>query len=153
LASEAIVIAAGLLSCGGAGMSGEAVPFTDHGSTQQSANDNGRLIVAAADPAQTGLGQLARKEDGRLYIAVFAGAQRTGGYAVRVVGIERSGDLFFVRAAFTVPPSGALTIQVLTSPAQLVSISSRAVGTARDLVLTDESGAEQARTRVPQSQP
>jgi len=134
----------------------QTVPFTDHGTTQQSANDDGPRIAVAADPDGTGLGQLAagRPGDaGRLYVGVFAGTQRTGGYAVRVDAIERSGDRLVVRATFSAPATGALTIQVITSPAQLVSIPARAASGAREAVLVDQSGSERARTTVPQSQP
>ena len=123
-------------------MNAQTVPFTDHGTTQQSANDDGPRIAVAADPDGTGLAQLAAGrlgEAGRLYVGVFAGTQRTGGYAVR--------------ATFSAPATGALTIQVITSPAQLVSIPARAASGAREAVLVDQSGSERARTTVPQSQP
>lgn len=135
-------------------MSPQTVPFVDHGSTQQSANDGGAELVIATDPERTGLGHLAtRAQSGRLYIGVFAGAQRTGGFAVRVERIERDGDRLVVRAQFTEPPPGALTIQVLTSPAQLVSIDRQQATGARDAILMDGSGVERARVAVPQSQP
>ena len=129
------------------------IPFTEHGSTQQSGYEGDARIVAASDLGLTGLGQLAARDATRIYIAAFAGSQRTGGYDIRVVGIDRRGDTLTVRAMFTVPPPGALTIQVLTSPAQLVSIDRRAAASARDVVLLDQSGSERARSTVPQSQP
>ncbi|HEV8468800.1 MAG TPA: protease complex subunit PrcB family protein [Candidatus Limnocylindria bacterium] len=134
-------------------MTPENVPFTDHGSTQQSGYEGGPRIAVAADPASAGLGQLARREDGRVYIAVFAGSQRTGGYGVRVVRVDRAGDTLTVHAMFSAPSPGAVTIQVLTSPAHLVSIDRQSAASARDAVLVDQSGAERARTTVPQSQP
>ena len=131
----------------------QGIPFTDHGSTQQSEYEGGARIVVATDPHGTGLGQLASRDATRLYIAVFAGAQRTGGYDIRVVRIDRSGDTVKVSAMFSAPAPGALTIQVLTSPARLVSIERKAAAGARDVVLVDESAAERARGTVPQSQP
>ncbi|MDQ2915270.1 MAG: protease complex subunit PrcB family protein [Chloroflexota bacterium] len=131
----------------------QSISFTDHGSTQQSRYEGGPRIAVATDPAATGLGELASKDDGRLYIAVFAGAQRTGGYGIRVVRIDRAGDTLTVRAMFSSPPSDAVTIQVLTSPAQLVSIDRQSAASARDVVLIDQSAAQRARGTVPQSQP
>ena len=132
---------------------GQSIPFTDHGSTQQSAHDGAPRIAAASDPATLGLGELATRADGRLYIAIFAGSQRTGGYGIRVLRVDRAGDTLTVRAMFSVPAAGALTIQVLTSPARLVSIERKAAAGTRDVVLVDESAAERARGTVPQSQP
>jgi hypothetical protein len=130
-----------------------SIPFADHGSPQQSAHEGGPQIVAATDPALTGLGDRVARDDERLYIAGFAGSQRTGGYAIRVTGVDRTGETLTVRALFVAPEPGALTIQVLTSPAHLVSIDRRSARGARDVVLVDQSGAERARSSVPQSQP
>lgn len=134
-------------------MTATQIPFTDHGSTQQASYDGGPRIVAATDPAATDLGQLASRDADRLYIAVFAGSQRTGGYGIRVVRIDRAGDALTVRAMFSSPASDALTIQVLTSPANLVSIDRRQAASVREIVLVDQTGAERARGTVPQSQP
>jgi len=155
LVFELIVIAAVAVASGGAGagVTAAPIPFTDHGSTQQSDYDGVPRVVAATDPARTGLGPLASKVDGRLYIGVFAGAQRTGGYGVRVVRIDRAGDTLTVRAMFSVPAPDALTIQVLTSPANLVSIDRQQAASAREIVLIDQSAAERARGTVPQSEP
>jgi hypothetical protein len=155
LVCDAIVVALLVAACGGAGagVSSQNVPFNDHGATQQSGYEGEAAIRVAADPAATGLGQLAPRDSGRIYIAVFAGSQRTGGYSVRVVRIDRAGDTLTVRATFAAPSPGALTIQVLTSPAHLVSIDRQSAASLRDAVLVDESGAERARGTVPQSQP
>jgi len=144
------------VACGGpeAGVTAaQNVPFTDHGSTQESEYEGGPRIVAATDPATIGLEQLAARDATRLYIGAFAGAQRTGGYDIRVVRIERTGSTLTAHATFGAPPPGAITIQVLTSPAHLVSIERQSASSARELVLMDQSGAERARGTVPQSQP
>ena len=130
-----------------------SIPFANHGSPQQSGHEGGPRIVAATDPALTGIGELAARDDGRLYIAVFAGSQRTGGYAIRVAGVDRAGDTLRVRAMFSSPEADAVTIQVLTSPAHLVSIERQSTGSAREIVLVDQSGAERARGVVRQSHP
>jgi PrcB C-terminal len=153
---ELVVFGAIVGACGGAGAGvtqPESISFSDHGSTQQSAYDGGPRIAAATDPASVFLGNLAIRDEGRLYIAVFAGSQRTGGYAIRVVRIDRAGDTLTVRAMFSVPPSDGFTIQVLTSPAHLVSIDRQPAAGVRAIVLVDQSGAERARGAVPQSQP
>jgi hypothetical protein len=151
---EVIVIAALVAACGGAaGVTTTQIPFTDHGSTQQSDHDRGPRIIATTDPAATGLGQLASPDAGRLYIAVYAGSQRTGGYGIRVVRVDRAGDALTVRAMFSSPAPDAITIQVLTSPANLVSIDRQQAASAREVVLVDQTAAERARGTVQQSQP
>ena len=147
-----LFVAALAVGCGGVSQA-QSIPFTDHGSTQQSAYGGPARIAVATDPAATGLGVLASRADGRLYIAAFAGSQRTGGYEIRVVRVDRAGETLTVRAMFSSPAPGALTIQVLTSPAHLVSIDRQSAVAARDVVLVDQSGAERARGTVPQSQP
>ena len=135
-------------------MTVQPLRFTDHGTTQQSGHDGGPRITAASDPNGTGLGQLvAGREPGRMYIAAYAGSQRTGGYGIRVGGVERRTDLIAVRAVISAPSPGALTIQVITSPAQLISIDARAAAGAREAVLFDQNGNERARAPVPESQP
>jgi hypothetical protein len=84
-------------------------------------------------------------------VAVFQGEQRTGGYAVTVDRIERDGVNLVVRASFHSPPPGSLNIQVITSPAHLVSIERRHASGVREAVLLDQSGTEVGRTAVPQS--
>lgn len=130
-----------------------SIPFTEHGSTQQSGHDGPPRIAVATDPAGLGLGALASRDDGRLYIAVFAGSQRTGGYGIHVVRAARAGVTLTVRAMFSSPAPDALTIQVLTSPAQLISIDRQSALSAREIVLVDQAAAERARGAVPQSQP
>lgn len=144
---------AGCASGAGGVSAPPSVPFTDHGAIQQSGNGGGAKIVLATAPNPTGLGGLAPTGPaGRLYIGVFAGAQRTGGYDLRVDRIERTADTLVVRATFTVPGPSAITIQVLTSPAQLVSIDGLSASGLRTVVLVDQSGAERARaTTVPPS--
>jgi hypothetical protein len=84
---------------------------------------------------------------------VFAGERRTGGHAVKVERIERTADRLDVIASFIAPPKDAITIQVITTPAQLVSIDRQGASGVREAVLLDGSGAEMARATVPQSQP
>ena len=135
-------------------MTPQAIAFVDHGTTQQSANDGGPKLVVATEPGPTGLGPLVTSaQSGRLFIAVFAGAKRTGGFAVEVDSVTRDGDRLVIRARFTEPPPGALVIQVLTSPAHLVSIDRQQSSGVREAVLIDQQGAEVARNTVPQSQP
>lgn len=150
---EFFALAALLAGCasGAGGVSTPpSVPFTDHGATQQSGYGGGARLVLATAPNPTGLGGLAPTgSGGRLYIGVFAGAQRTGGYDVRVDRIERTADTLFIHATVTAPGSSAITIQVLTSPAQLVSIDGLSASGLKTAVLVDQAGAERARATVP----
>jgi hypothetical protein len=151
-----LLVAAAIAACDGAagGAVSRPIPFVDHGSTQQSANDDGVRLVVTTEPGSTGLGQLMPSpQSGRLYIAVFAGSKRTGGYAVQVERIERQGDRLQVQARFTEPAPGAITIQVLTSPAQVVSIERGQAAGVRDAALLDQRGTEITRSTVRQSQP
>lgn len=148
----AVALFAGCASSTSGVSNTQSVPFTDHGTTQQSGNDGGARITVATDPGPIGLAQLAPAAlGGRVYIGVFAGTQRTGGYSVKVDRIERSGDSLVVHAAFSTPAPGALTIQVITSPAQLVSIDQQTASGVHSAVLLDQSGAERARATVTQS--
>lgn len=135
-------------------MTPQSVAFTDHGQTANSRVENGPRLVVGMAPSATGLGDLVASVDpARLYIGVFAGERRTGGHAVKVERIERNADRLDVTTRFIAPPTDAFTIQVITTPAQLVSIDRQSVTGVREAVLLDESGAEMARTTVPQSQP
>jgi hypothetical protein len=132
----------------------QSVPFADHGQTAQSRVEDGPQLTVGTAPSATGLAELVASPDpARLYIGVFAGERRTGGYAVKVERIERSADRLSVTARFISPPKDMLTTQVITTPAHLVSIDRQSASGAREAVLLDESGAEMARTTVPQSQP
>lgn len=102
-----------------------------------SAADLARLVPAATAPA------------GRVLVAAFQGQQRTGGYAIRITAIERQGQHLIVHATFTAPARDAIVIQILTSPAHVVSVAASDVSGVRDAVLLDGSGAERARGNVP----
>jgi len=102
-----------------------------------SASDLARLVPAATGPA------------GRALVAAFQGQQRTGGYAIRITAIERQGQHLIVHATFTAPARDAIVIQILTSPAHVVSVAASDVSGVRDAVLLDDSGAERARANVP----
>jgi protease stability complex PrcB-like protein len=139
---------------GGATVTTRTIDFVDHGTSQQSGNDGDARVVVATDPVRTGLDQLVTgQRTGRLFIAVFAGTQRTGGYAVRVQSVERTGDRLIVHARFDAPSPGALTIQVITSPAQLISIAAADATGVSEALLVDAAGTERSRTTVTQSAP
>jgi hypothetical protein len=134
-----------------------AVRFTDHGTTQRSGNDDGpRLVVAADTATHEELATLVPElvtAGARVHIGVFAGTQRTGGYGVRVDRVERVGDRLNIRSTFSSPAAGTISIQVITSPAHVVSIARAELSGVREAVLLDESGGEKARFPVPQSSP
>jgi hypothetical protein len=151
------VLALVVVSCGGAGtaVTPQRIDFADHGATQRSANDGGAMVIVAMDDtSRARLAQLLSgvpQDPGRVPIAVFMGEQRTGGYAIRVETVERSGQLLNIRSIFSTPPPDALTIQVITSPAHLVSVEKNALSGVREVVLIDQTGAERARSPVTQS--
>src|SRR5207249_2485484 len=96
------------IGCGGPGADvtdAQNIPFTDHGSTQQSGYEGGPRVVAASDLGLTGLGRLATPDATRFYLAAFAGSQRTGGYDIRFSRVDRSCDTLTVRAIFTGRPA------------------------------------------------
>jgi hypothetical protein len=157
-ASSAALAFVLLASCGSIAGSGgvvsptplaRSVAFTEAATTSQSRHDAGAtLIVGTSDASRATIARLipnAETPDGRVLVAVFQGQQRTGGYAIRVNGVERRGDQLVVRATFTRPGPGAIVTQVLTSPAHVVSVASADAAGLREAILIDDSGAERAR--------
>ncbi len=124
-----------------------AIPFEESLVTQMSAHDGGPAIALGRPPI-AGLPD-APAPDGRVLVVAFQGAQRTGGYAIRITEIARSGDRVVVTASFTAPPPGSIVAQVLTSPAHAVSIAAADASGVTTAVLLDESGTERARASVP----
>ncbi len=55
-------------------------------------------------------------------LAVFMGSQPSGGYSVRVTGMEQTGNNIYVDVAFGSPAPGSMSTQALTSPWQFVRI-------------------------------
>lgn len=109
---------------------GAPVIFRDEGATSASAHD-GAVAIEAVRAA------------GALRITAYQGAQRSGGYAIRIERITRLGDELRVHAAFSVPAEDALVTMALTSPAHTVSVDE----TAAVVVLYDTAGVERARAR------
>lgn len=129
-----------------------AIAFAEVATTSQARDDSGpTLVIGTSDAARATIARLvpgASAAAGRVMVAVFQGQQTTGGYSVRVTGIERRGDQLLVRATFTSPGPGAIVTQVLTSPAHVVSIAAADAAGLHEAVLFDETGAEQARTTI-----
>jgi len=84
-------------------------------------------------------------QGGRVRLTVRAGERRTGGHAIRVTNVRREGPKLIVRCEVSAPADGAIVTQVLTAPAQTVSVDERAVRGIREAVLEDASGTERAR--------
>lgn len=55
-------------------------------------------------------------------VVATMGTQRTGGFAIEIVGAETSGDKLRISIRRTTPPAGAMTIQALTAPFHFVSV-------------------------------
>ena len=82
---------------------------------------------------------------GRVRVTVRLGEQPTGGYAIAVTHVTRSDMLLTVACETCAPGAGALVTQVLTSPAQTVSIEEGRLRGIRTAVLVDQTAAELAR--------
>jgi len=128
------------------------IAFTEVTTTSQARHDTGAtLVVGTSDASRATIQRLvpsATVSAGRVMVAVFQGQQRTGGYTIRVTGVERRGDQLAVRAAFSAPGPGAIVTQALTSPAHVVSIAAADATGLREGVLLDETGTERARTTI-----
>jgi hypothetical protein len=155
-----VVLALVLASCGGAPAPGATYPqdvaFEDHGSVSQSGIEQEKAAIAVAvdAAARTELAALVTIEktvpEGRIAIAVFQGQQRTGGYSVKVDKVtRRTATTLEVRAVFTAPAADAIVIQVLTSPAHIVSVAAADASGVDRVVLVDAAGKQQASVTVP----
>ena len=56
-------------------------------------------------------------------IGVFAGQKQSGGYGIRVTGVEERGDTRTVNSMITGPGTGCVATQALTSPYQIITLS------------------------------
>ena len=83
--------------------------------------------------------------DGRVRVTVRLGERPTGGHSIAVARITRRGPRLQIECVIGRPEPGAIVTQVLTSPAQTVSIDGALVRGIRDAVLLDQSGAQLAR--------
>jgi PrcB C-terminal len=129
-----------------------AVAFSEVASTSQAQDDSGpTLIIGTTDASRAKTARLvpgATAPADRVMVAAFQGQQSTGGYSIHIRAIERRGDQLVVRATLTSPGPGAIVIQVLTSPAHVVSIAAADAAGVREAILVDESGTEIARTTI-----
>jgi hypothetical protein len=66
----------------------------------------------------------------RMVVAVFLGSRSSAGYAVEITGTRKDGAALVILWRETRPAADAITAQVITSPAHLVSIP-RVDGTVR----------------------
>jgi hypothetical protein len=129
----------------------QAVAFTEVAATSQARQSVVTIVLGTTDAlratiAQQVPGAIAAAD--RVIVAVFQGQKNTGGYSIRISGIERRGDQLVVRATFSAPGPGAIVTQALTSPAHVVSIAAADAAGLREAVLIDDSGAERARTSI-----
>ncbi len=118
------------------------VAFTDLGATQQSGYDGASPRI-----------EMAPAEGARVVVRLYRGAQRTGGFGIKVNEVERRGPTLVVHATFSAPPKEAFVTQVLTSPAQSIGVAASDVANASEAVLEDQTGTRRARTSAPWSAP
>jgi hypothetical protein len=84
-------------------------------------------------------------QGGRVRLTVRLGERPTGGHSITVLRITREGSVLTITCEAQSPPPGAIVTQVLTSPAQTVSIDESSARGTRVAVLLDQTGAELAR--------
>lgn len=82
---------------------------------------------------------------GRVRLTVRLGERPTGGHSIAVTRITREGPHLVITCRTHAPAPGAIVTQVLTSPAQTVSVDERLLRGIRGAVLLDPSGAERGR--------
>lgn len=71
-------------------------------------------------------------------VGIFLGARPTGGYGLKIDGVEPQGDLLSVRVTLTAPAPHAITTQAITSPWAILSVS----GQYSQVRVTDQNGNE-----------
>ena len=57
-----------------------------------------------------------------MVIFVTMGRKSTGGYSIQVTKVEPIGEKLRITVSRTAPPAGAMTIQALTAPFQIVAV-------------------------------
>lgn len=77
----------------------------------------------------------------RWELTAYLGQKNTGGYSIRIADARHHGTSLWLHADVASPPSGAITAQVITSPAATVGMGLR----PDEIVLLDQNGAELAR--------
>lgn len=104
-------------------------------------------IPFRVEPTAPGVGALVYEapRGGRVRITVRAGDRPTGGHTIAVSRIARSGPDLVIVCAITGPVPGAIVTQVLTSPAQTVTVDEIAVRGVRSATLLDQASRELAR--------
>lgn len=104
-------------------------------------------IPFRTEPTAPGVGPFAYElpQGGRVRITVRAGDRSTGGHAIAVTRITRTGPQLVVECAISAPAPGAIVTQVLTAPAHTVSVDESAVRGVRGARLVDQAGSELAR--------
>jgi hypothetical protein len=151
--ARSAVVALLLASCGGVALAGGGIAFRDVLTAVSSRHDTGpTLVVARTDASYAILSRLvpkaSRPADGRVLVAAFQGQRPTAGHAIRILRIERAGDVLRVHAIFATPAQGAAVAQVVTSPVHVVSVAAADLAGARTAVLLDEAGAERGRVVI-----
>jgi hypothetical protein len=92
--------------------------------------DDGKQAIARTDAEWTRLWQQHAPDRKRpavdfsrdMVVGVFMGSRNTAGFAVEIAGASEANGALVVRYHEMVPPKGAVTAQVITSPYHLVSV-------------------------------
>ncbi|WP_019008239.1 protease complex subunit PrcB family protein [Deinococcus aquatilis] len=93
-------------------------------------------LYATAYGRQTGIPAAPRLNAGETAVGIFIGQRNTGGYSVRVTNASAQDGVLTLTVALTVPGSGSITTQAITSPWTLVRLS----GSYSQVRVVDTSG-------------
>lgn len=128
------------------------VTFTEITYVAYGRHDSGpAIVVGTNDQWRATLTRLvdgAEVPTGRVAVAAFQGQQTSGGFAIHIERIERSGDQLLVHAKFSEPAPGSMNTMALTSPVHVVSIAASDVSGLKAAVLLDGTGAERAKATL-----
>jgi hypothetical protein len=153
-----LAVCAVLVSCGSVARNSRdvvlvvTIPFTEVATTGQSRHDDGPAVAVGWSDASRdsiiGLVPAAAAGADRVLVAAFQGQQRTGGYGIAIAKVELVNDELRIHAVLSAPPKDAFVTQVLTSPAQVVSVARSDIAGAKTAILLDPHGAELARASI-----
>ena len=74
-------------------------------------------------------------------VVVFAGERRTGGWSVRIMGVEQSGSECTVRYKAVGPPRGAMVTQAITHPYAALLVNGNCTAATAQNIGGREAGA------------
>ncbi len=86
--------------------------------------------------------------DENLNLVVFRGVFPTGGYGIKIDGVERTGNEFVVHATYTNPEKGAIVTQAFTQPTAVVPLGKLPPGAYSAELYVRRGGEEELYKRI-----